>query len=369
MVNASLNIASNDPVNPVKSVTLIGKGYTVNPAYTEIFYASTGPVDNGNIYSVNRNNGFGALIGASLFDNVISLSVDPVTNLIYGLSIGENESSIVRVNATGGDSYKLFSLSVDNMNALAFDNNGDLYAASQAGNIYKVNLSSGNLQFIASADILIQAIAFDPVTNELWATLRKILGAGRDNVYTINLADGISTLVGQTGFNDMTNDLAFDENNELYGTVGGFSTGSLIKINTADASGTMIGEIGFDNIAGLAYAINGNVNSVMRDDNKDVLPTDFALSQNYPNPFNPSTTIEFSVPVNSNVTLTIYNLLGQAVKTLVNEEISSGNYSVVWNGEDQSGLKVTSGVYLYKMQANGTNGKEFQQIRKMVLLK
>ena len=95
----------------------------------------------------------------------------------------------------------------------------------------------------------------------------------------------------------------------------------------------------------------------------------YALSQNFPNPFNPSTNIEFSIPVNSTITLTIYNLLGQAITELVNEEMNSGNYSVIWNGEDRNGVKVSSGIYLYKMRAKGTTGKEFQQTRKMVLLK
>lgn len=99
------------------------------------------------------------------------------------------------------------------------------------------------------------------------------------------------------------------------------------------------------------------------------VPKEYILFQNYPNPFNPSTSIEFSVPVNSNVTLIIYNLLGQVVTTIVNKEISGGNYSVIWNGTDKNGFQVSSGVYIYKMKASGTNGGEFQEIRKMILLK
>jgi hypothetical protein len=105
------------------------------------------------------------------------------------------------------------------------------------------------------------------------------------------------------------------------------------------------------------------------DDNANTIPLDYSLQQNYPNPFNPSTSIEFSVPVNSNVRLTIYNLLGQVVTTIVNEEISAGNYSVIWNGTDKNGLQVSSGVYLYKMQANGNNGTPYSQTKKMILLK
>jgi hypothetical protein len=164
--------------------------------------------------------------------------------------------------------------------------------------------------------------------------------------------------------------MAFDENGVMFGVIGVENEeGELITISTTDGSGTMVGGIGFQNVLGLGYAINGIVNSVTPDGDENVVPKEYSLSQNYPNPFNPSTLIEFSLPVNSDVRLTIYNLLGQAVTELINEEISSGSYSVVWNGEDQNGLKVSSGIYLYKIQANGANGKEFQQIRKMVLLK
>ena len=130
-----------------------------------------------------------------------------------------------------------------------------------------------------------------------------------------------------------------------------------------------MGGVGYQNVLSLGYAINGVVNSVTPEGEQEVIPREYTLSQNYPNPFNPSTSIEFRLPVNSDVRITIYNLLGQAVVELVNEEVNSGSYSVVWDGTDKSGIQVSSGVYLYKMQATGTNGEEFQQIRKMVLLK
>jgi len=101
----------------------------------------------------------------------------------------------------------------------------------------------------------------------------------------------------------------------------------------------------------------------------DLLPAEFSLAQNYPNPFNPSTSIEYSIPVDANVTLTIYNLLGQIVTTLVNEEVSTGHYSTIWNGADDNGFQVTSGIYFYEMRANGNNGTAYSQIKKMVLLK
>jgi len=94
------------------------------------------------------------------------------------------------------------------------------------------------------------------------------------------------------------------------------------------------------------------------------IPQEFRLAQNYPNPFNPSTLINYSVPTQSNVTITVYNLLGQKITTLVNKEHLQGNHSVVWNGRDQFGYEVAAGVYIYKLKAEG-----FVQTRKMLLIK
>ena len=206
-----------------------------------------------------------------------------------------------------------------------------------------------------------------------WLSTKDVieyLPFGKDKIYKIDLSTGDTTSVGGTGFNAATNDLAFDENGVLYGIKGtGSQISDLFTIDMNTGEGTIVGPVGMQAVTGLAYAETGIINNVEIDDDNYIVPADFVLSQNFPNPFNPSTRIEFSIPIDSDVTLTIYNLLGQAVTELVNEEISSGNYSVVWNGTDQNGLKASSGVYLYKMHANGTNGKEFQQIRKMVLLK
>jgi fibronectin type 3 domain-containing protein len=99
-----------------------------------------------------------------------------------------------------------------------------------------------------------------------------------------------------------------------------------------------------------------------------VMPKTFALEQNYPNPFNPSTKISYALPVQSVVTLKIFNVLGQEVATLFNGAAAAGSYDIVWNGKDNSGKSVASGVYLYKLQANA-GSTEFSQVRKMVLMK
>ena len=85
----------------------------------------------------------------------------------------------------------------------------------------------------------------------------------------------------------------------------------------------------------------------------------------YPNPFNPSTTINFSIPIESNVELSIFNIKGQKVKTLVNDNLAKGNHSVVWLGKDEADKSVSSGVYFYKMRLDEKN----ESVKKCLLLK
>ena len=88
------------------------------------------------------------------------------------------------------------------------------------------------------------------------------------------------------------------------------------------------------------------------------------LHGNFPNPFNPETTIRYSVKEATPVSIDIYNVKGQLVKTLVNENKASGHYSVTWNGRDNNNLPVSSGVYFYKMLAG-----KYSSTRKMILMK
>ncbi len=93
-------------------------------------------------------------------------------------------------------------------------------------------------------------------------------------------------------------------------------------------------------------------------------PENFRLFQNFPNPFNPTTTISYNLPEDTEVNLKIYNLFGQEVRTLVNEAQSAGSKSVVWNGKDASGRIVSSGLYIYRLEA-----EKMVQNKKMLFLK
>jgi len=100
------------------------------------------------------------------------------------------------------------------------------------------------------------------------------------------------------------------------------------------------------------------------------LPKEYKLHHNFPNPFNPTTTIKYDLPADSRVTLKIYNILGQEVRTLANEHQAAGYKALQWDGKNQAGEPVSSGIYIYRISAGSLReSREFVQSYKMLLLK
>ncbi|MFZ0388989.1 MAG: Omp28-related outer membrane protein, partial [Calditrichia bacterium] len=102
------------------------------------------------------------------------------------------------------------------------------------------------------------------------------------------------------------------------------------------------------------------------EDDPQLKPADFALAQNYPNPFNPSTTIRYTLSsgLPQQTSLTVFNALGQVVRTLVNQKQASGAYTVSWDGRDNSGAPAASGIYYYRLRSGGN-----VQVQKMILMR
>jgi tetratricopeptide (TPR) repeat protein len=124
----------------------------------------------------------------------------------------------------------------------------------------------------------------------------------------------------------------------------------------------------YEELAELQKGIHDKILSLGTDEDVDPVELPnvnaFTLGRNYPNPFNPETTISFAIPTSGNVTLSVYNIRGQKVKTLLDDNKDEGAHSIVWNGTDESGRNVGSGIYFYRIESQG-----FSQTHKMVLLK
>ncbi|MBN1997133.1 T9SS type A sorting domain-containing protein [candidate division KSB1 bacterium] len=95
-----------------------------------------------------------------------------------------------------------------------------------------------------------------------------------------------------------------------------------------------------------------------------VVPKQYELAQNYPNPFNPETSIRFALPVNGSVDIDIFNSVGQKIRTLVSDKMTAGSHEVVWDGRNESGQKVSSGIYFYRLKT-----AQFNKTKKMIMVK
>lgn len=141
-----------------------------------------------------------------------------------------------------------------------------------------------------------------------------------------------------------------------------------IEANVYGVSGTLLGQL---KVNGTDFAdpwdykkfTFGAPTSVDSYANEPV-PNELALEQNYPNPFNPRTSIEYSIKSHQRVTITVFNQLGQVVRTLVDEVKMPGEYAVAWDGKNENAVQLPSGAYLSLLQAGN-----FRQLRKMTLLR
>ena len=151
-------------------------------------------------------------------------------------------------------------------------------------------------------------------------------------------------------------------NNVAYQTaaIGGFPLGDLNWYPDQLAAWEAQRDAEWDNINN--WLINGAPLSV--EEIPGPLPTNYLLEQNYPNPFNPETRILYDLPKAANVRIEIFNILGQRIKTLVDEQKPAGTYSLIWNGRTDNNEAATSGVYIYRLKTN-----EFVKSRKLLLLR
>ena len=184
-----------------------------------------------------------------------------------------------------------------------------------------------------------------------------------DLIITMNLHNGLTNALTNK-FNDAITYLNSGDNKEALGTLNAF-----INQVEAQSGKKLTAEQADQLIAEARRIINAiNASSLSKQSVQTItqssVPHLYNLEQNYPNPFNPTTQIQFAIPIAGNVTLKIYNSLGQLVKTLADGNMSAGYHTVTWNATDNSGNKLSSGVYFYRITA-----ESFVQVRKMILMK
>ncbi|MFQ5636761.1 MAG: FlgD immunoglobulin-like domain containing protein [bacterium] len=182
-----------------------------------------------------------------------------------------------------------------------------------------------------------------------------------DSGLTVQTSDSSTALVTLTN-NDVSaavNDFVLAQDSSSTFQLAGFAGGDAAAV----AAFIQDNNVGTPTVA-VSGSISADPTTSVEESDPAVIPSAFRLEQNYPNPFNPTTTIQFDLPRQSEVTLSIYNLNGQLVRTLVAGKFTAGNHSVVWDGRDARARQVTSGLYVTRMQAG-----EVVQHHKMLLIK
>jgi len=134
------------------------------------------------------------------------------------------------------------------------------------------------------------------------------------------------------------------------------------KVDVIEPNGNIIPDVDSGPFEGFRIKVEPFTTSVSQSSGQT--PLAFKLRQNYPNPFNPSTTINFEVPKAAQVTMKVYDTLGREVRTLFDGRLAAGTHNKVWDGKDNDGVSIGSGVYFVKMTTDG-----FESAKHMVLLK
>ena len=303
------------------------------------------------------------------FDIATAIAVDAAGNVyVTGWSYGSgtyNDYATIKYNASGIEQW------VARFNVHAYDA-ATAIALDAAGNVYVTGTSqfgpwrdyatikynpSGILQWVAyyngpgnSWDGA-TAIAVDAAGN-VYVTGYSYDGSGTSQDYaTIKYnASGVEQWAarynGPRNYDDYAAAIAVDGAGNVYVTGTSYGAGwSVYTTIKYTQEPTSVGE-------------------------GEPLPSRYELAQNYPNPFNPNTIIEFAIPELSNVKLTVYNILGQEVAVLINSQIEAGYQSITWNAQSNSGAVLSSGIYLYRLEATSrVSDKHFNQINKMLFVK
>jgi hypothetical protein len=221
-----------------------------------------------------------------------------------------------------------------------------------------------------AAATIVAGSRMDPVGDVFDMTGLLVTEQDIDGLLPDSILYGGVSLFGQldTGPLEPMIDLHFRMSGIGYGQVGTLCfdscfmppAGTFIFSNTGGSTFSPV----FDSPDCYVVILWGEYENPNAADNESPVPFTYGLNQNHPNPFNPATTIDYSLARKSHVTIAVYNVLGQTVRTLVDDTRDAGNHQAVWDGNDQFGHAVASGVYIYKMLTD-----EYTETRKMVLMR
>jgi len=336
---------------------LVGGGFSFSGSGGGIAsYGSTLIVSNCNI-SYNVGTGSTLVLGGGIFSNSSSFSLN---NVII------SHNSVTSTYNNGGGIYSDDGSFISIDYSTILNNIADYGAGIYCYNNSSLNLTNvtvsgntadygGGIYFFNSYPILVNSILWNNTPQEIYINFGSVTATYSD-------IQG-----GWTGIGNIDADPLFadPQNGDFHLTWANFPIPDSTMSPCIDAGDPNSPFDPDSTIADMgAFYFDQNQQGV---EDISILKLSNILYQNFPNPFNPTTTISFFTTENNekNTDLVIYNLKGQKVKTLVNEVLPAGEHSVVWNGDDDSGKKVSSGIYFYQLKV----GKDFSETKKMLLLR
>ncbi len=255
---------------------------------------------------------------------------------------------------------------------------------------FEGTISIGDTMLTSAGDGDLIVLKYDPEGNLRWA--RQAGGTLDDgdygdikadddgNVFVVSSVEGAASFVDTTLVSRGRSDVIlakYDSGGELRWVIqaggSGQDNGTGIALGSSGdifITGRFEGMAEFGGVALISMGLSDGFISELVDDEitaigqeVETIPS-FQLFQNYPNPFNPETAFRYNLPSTSNVQLSIYSILGHKIRTLIRTRQSSGDHQIKWDGRDDSGVQVSSGVYLFKLQAGSAVA-----VRKMLLIR
>jgi len=335
------------------SVNLSGKAIAFTPPLPDLIYAASD-----SLYTLDFANFNPIPVGSFEGPQINALTVNPADTVLIGISTGTSSCTLYKIDPILGGCTPLVVIPVGNIRGIAFAPSGTLFAAQKSGSLYKINLNTGEATLVGTASgIQYSSIAFNSDDGRLFASISKFVGTEKDAIYIVDTTTAAVTLLGLTGDGKSTPSITFNvKDGTLYGLKGTQNEiNKIITINTTTGTGTEIASLG---MSGLQTVFISSIIVDVEAENNNLLIS-YSLEQNYPNPFNPSTVISYQLPVSSDVTLKIYDILGNEIRTLVAEYKPAGKYEMEFNAK-----ALPSGVYFYQLKAG-----EFISTKKMILLK
>lgn len=251
VINASVVITSDDTSRSPFSIPMTGTGFFITQAQVGTLYATTSDFYGGLVLTVDPRTGASSSLGASGYAKIVSARVNPNTHELVGLVQTGANFTLVRVNSAAGDAHPATLISQNLLKGLAFRDD-TMYVGRISGQLYRVDPHTGTFTQIASTGLSYTGLAWNPITQELWACGKPLSSPNVDHVYRISLPGGALTDIGSTGLGLPLEDIVFDANGVLVGTIGATSPSSLVLIDTVSGAGTVVGPFGYTGIQALA---------------------------------------------------------------------------------------------------------------------